>query len=57
MVGPAGVSVAIGKGFAITVTEAVLVQPMASVPVTVYVDEAFIIKEEPLLTPPLQEYV
>ena len=46
-----------GSGFTVTVTEAVFVQPFASVPVTVYVCVVLGANGTPLMTPLFQLYV
>ena len=46
-----------GKGFTVTVTVDVLIQPAADVPVTVYVVVAAGLNATPCVTPLFQEYV
>ncbi len=46
----------VGKAFTVTVTWAVFVQPLAAVPVTVYVCVDAGVKATPLLTPLFQVY-
>ena len=51
------VAVTVGNKLTVIIVVAVLVQPAALVPVTVYVAVAVGIKLTPLVTPPLQVYV
>ena len=48
------VAVTVGSGFTVTVVVAVLVQPLAAVPVTVYVAVDAGTKARPLVIPPVQ---
>ena len=49
-----GVVVTVGNAFTVTVVVAILVQPFASVPVTVYVAVVAGTKETPSVIPPVQ---
>ena len=48
------VAVTLGNAFTVMVVVAVLIQPLAAVPVTVYVAVDAGTKETPLVTPPVQ---